>query len=135
MLEPSEKLSTALRSVFPKIRIALMSSDPEVHSAEGRDWHGLQDAIGMEPAFLTRPHFPPYMDGRIINIFNPSDDPAVNPQLIVCGNSFSDSTIEYLNEQAQWERMDIHIEPYNSVSLITLNKTLDYLKNISIRIF
>ena len=66
MLEPTEKLSAALRKAFPEIRIGLMSSDPEVHSAEGRDWHRLQDALGMNPAFLSRPHLPPYTQSRAL---------------------------------------------------------------------
>ena len=74
-------------------------------------------------------------DGRVINIFNPIDDPAVNPQLIVCGKNLSDCTIEYLDEQGQWQRMDIHIEPYRTAHQVTLDKTIDYLKNLLIRIF
>ena len=74
-------------------------------------------------------------DGRVINIFNPIDDPAVNPQLIVCGKNLSDCTIEYLDEKGQWQRMDIHIEPYRTAHQVTLDKTIGYLKNLLIRIF
>ena len=73
--------------------------------------------------------------GGIINLFNPIDDSAVNPQLIVCGKNLSDCTIEYLDEKAQWQQMDIHIEPYKTAHLVTLDKTIGYLKNLPIRIF
>lgn len=60
LIEPAHALRDAVKDASPETRLALMSSDPDTHSIEGRDWHALQDAIGFEPAFLTRPHLPPY---------------------------------------------------------------------------
>src|SRR5690606_39074781 len=33
---------------------------PGAHSSEGRDWKRFQQAVGYEPAFLTRPNMAPY---------------------------------------------------------------------------
>ncbi len=62
LLEPARKLQQAISQASPTTRLGLMSSVPDIHSAEGRDWTALQEAIGTEPKFLTRPHMPPYSE-------------------------------------------------------------------------
>ncbi len=57
---PLERLSKAIRQAAPDTRVALMSSNPDAHAAEGRDWPAFQQAAGCEPAFLTRPTMGPY---------------------------------------------------------------------------
>lgn len=67
LLEPAQKLYAAVQKANPKVRLALMSSGPDVHSIEGRDWHALQDAFGMEDGFMTRPHLGPYTEIRAMD--------------------------------------------------------------------
>ncbi len=67
MLEPLEKIKKAIKAVAPDVRVGLMSSVPDVHCVEGRDWHKMQKIIGFEPAFLTRPHLPPYTETYALN--------------------------------------------------------------------
>lgn len=62
MIEPAVKLHEAVKQANPSTRLALMSSHPDTHSIEGRDWHALQEALGFEPTFLIRPHLPPYTE-------------------------------------------------------------------------
>ena len=62
LLEPAVKLRAAVRAACPEVRIGLMTSNPDVHSIEGRDWPALQEAWGFEPAFLVRPNLPPYTE-------------------------------------------------------------------------
>ena len=62
LLEPARRLRQAITAANPGTRLALMSSGPDTHSIEGRDWHALQKALGDEPSFLTRPHLPPYTE-------------------------------------------------------------------------
>ena len=62
LLEPAHRLSDAIGKAHPNTRIGLMSSPPDNHSLEGRNWHTLQKIIGREPAFLTRPNMPPYTE-------------------------------------------------------------------------
>ncbi len=57
---PLERLSKAIRKAAPGTRVALMSSNPDAHAAEGRDWLAFQQAAGTQPAFLTRPTMGPY---------------------------------------------------------------------------
>ena len=64
LLEPAQRLRQEVAAVQPHVRLGLMSSTPDVHSAEGRDWEALQDALGRTPAFLIRPHMPPYTELR-----------------------------------------------------------------------
>lgn len=68
LLEPAVRLRQAVRQACPATRLALMSSTPDIHSIEGRDWHALQDALGFEPEFLTRPHLPPYAETTSIQV-------------------------------------------------------------------
>lgn len=61
--EPAEHLVAALQAVAPGIRIGLMSSIPDIHSIENRDWNALMRTF-TDPAdrYLIRPHMPPYTE-------------------------------------------------------------------------
>lgn len=59
---PAETVAQEVCRRAPNTRIALMSSDPDVHSIEGRNWLRLQEALGRNPDFLIRPHLPPYAE-------------------------------------------------------------------------
>ncbi|WP_377268670.1 hypothetical protein [Peterkaempfera sp. SMS 1(5)a] len=43
-------------------RIGLMSSEPAVHSVEGRDWSALFEALSIDGEAVHRPHFAVYSD-------------------------------------------------------------------------
>jgi len=43
-------------------RLGLMSSHPSSHSAEGRDWHALFDALSINGKVAHRPHYAAYGD-------------------------------------------------------------------------
>ena len=61
--EPARKLTAALKATKPDMRIGLMSSIPDVHSIEKRDWNGLMDIFtGDDERYLIRPHMPPYTE-------------------------------------------------------------------------
>jgi len=63
LLEPALKLADTVRKANPSTRLGLMSSVPDVHSAEGRDWYKLQNTLSpSELPFLIRPHLPPYTE-------------------------------------------------------------------------
>jgi hypothetical protein len=66
LLEPARKLRQAVQQASPETRLALMSSNPDDHCIEGRDWPALQEALGRTPAFLVRPHMPPYTEASPI---------------------------------------------------------------------
>ena len=67
LIEPAEAIRAAVQAVVPKTRFGLMSSVPDVHSVEGRDWPQMQKAWGDEPAFLIRPHMQPYSETPAIS--------------------------------------------------------------------
>ncbi len=61
--EPAEKLTAALKAAAPEMRIGLMTSIPDIHSIENRDWNGLMDVFTDEgERYLIRPHMPPYTE-------------------------------------------------------------------------
>lgn len=66
LLEPAHKLRKAVQNASPATRLALMSSVPDVHSIEGRNWGKMQEAWGYEPEFMIRPHLPPYTETRAL---------------------------------------------------------------------
>jgi hypothetical protein len=68
LLTPAQKLSAAVKNANPEVRLALMSSSPDTHSVEGRDWHAFQDAFGMNKGFLTRPNLGPYTETRAMDM-------------------------------------------------------------------
>src|SRR5690606_19755396 len=57
----------------------LMCSMPDQHSAEGRDWQKIKNAIGGGSEFLLRPHMPPYTQTRALR-----NTPAVLRQTLAC---------------------------------------------------
>lgn len=62
LLEAARTIGQAVRSVSEDIRTGLMSSLPQVHAAEGRDWHGiLRNLSGKNPP-VSRPHLPAYSE-------------------------------------------------------------------------
>ena len=67
LLEPAVKLHQAVQKANSSTRLGMMSSLPDVHSIEGRDWSVLQQALGNKPAFLSRPHMPPYTETPAIS--------------------------------------------------------------------
>lgn len=79
ILEPAQKLCDAIRTASPVTRTALMSSLPDQHSAEGRDWRLIQQAIGDDHGFMSRPHMPPYTEQWSVRV-----TPNVTRQTIAC---------------------------------------------------
>lgn len=66
LLQPARQLRAAVEAVAPAVRLGLMTSNPDIHSAEGRDWPLLQEALGKDP-FLCRPHVEPYTERPAID--------------------------------------------------------------------
>lgn len=58
----AEAMRSAVDRVAPQTRLGLMTSNPDVHSIEGRDWDELMDAISGPHHPLIRPGFPPYSE-------------------------------------------------------------------------
>lgn len=79
LLEPMNALRKAVHAAHPGTRLGLMSSRPDQHSIEGRDWAAMQQAVGNAPAFLIRPHMEPYTEERALRI-----TPAVTRQTLAC---------------------------------------------------
>ncbi|MFH0796225.1 MAG: hypothetical protein V2A65_04115 [Candidatus Omnitrophota bacterium] len=66
------RLRDAVKSVNPKARLGLMSSHPDVHSAEGRKWKSLFKALAINGRAVHRPNFAGYGEttgSSLINSF------------------------------------------------------------------
>lgn len=77
ILEPLRRMADAVRAASPQTRLGLMSSIPDIHSIEGRDWQLWAEALG-EP-LLLRPHLPPYTETPPL-----STPPVIARQTIAC---------------------------------------------------
>lgn len=62
MVELAEVIGTAVHKVAPETRVGLMSSGPETHCTEGRDWEKVLGNLAGETRPLNRPHLPAYND-------------------------------------------------------------------------
>lgn len=62
MLSAARAIARAVRAVDPDVRIGLMSSVPQVHAAEGRDWHALLKTLAAGAPPVCRPHLPAYQE-------------------------------------------------------------------------
>ena len=60
LLEPLRKVVSRMRDVSPSVQIGLMSGNPDLHAAEGRDWHLLQEVTANGSPFIGRPSMKPY---------------------------------------------------------------------------
>lgn len=67
LLEPARYIRKAVRAKTPHVRFGLMSSAPDVHSVEGRDWAMMQNAWGDKTGSLIRPHMQPYTETSAIS--------------------------------------------------------------------
>lgn len=63
-LEVAAGLAAAVGKVSGgRARLGLMTSDPRVHSFEGRDWHALFKALSINGEVAHRPHYAGYSEG------------------------------------------------------------------------
>ena len=52
------RIGELVRSVSPKTKVGLMSSSPENHAAEGRDWRGIHEGLSAGGEMINRIHLP-----------------------------------------------------------------------------
>lgn len=60
ILDLVEKIRIEVEKVSPQTKLALMTSQPEQHAAEGRDWLPLFEKLSGDKPFVARPHLPSY---------------------------------------------------------------------------
>lgn len=77
LLEPARFLQEKVQEANPEVRLGLMSSLPDAHSAEGRDWNLLGKAFSPGTPLLLRPHLPPYTETYALDV-----SPAVSRQTV-----------------------------------------------------
>lgn len=53
-------IAQAVDAVSPETRVGLMSSQPEYHALEGRNWHELFEKLSINQPATSRPHLPSY---------------------------------------------------------------------------
>jgi len=76
---PLARLAHQLHQEDPALRLGLMTSAPDQHSLEGRDWSRLPALLEEKEALLIRPHLPPYTQEN--PFFAP---PSVTRQTLAC---------------------------------------------------
>ncbi|WP_155287314.1 hypothetical protein [Lacticaseibacillus zhaodongensis] len=61
MKRVAAQIERAVHAVAPQTHLALMTSFPDWHAVEGRDWPGLFTALsGSQQTWVARPHLPAY---------------------------------------------------------------------------
>lgn len=61
MIDTAAQLEKRVHEVSPETNLALMTSFPDWHALEGRDWQNLFDKLsGSDHPFVVRPHLPAY---------------------------------------------------------------------------
>lgn len=60
MNELARAIANSVRSMSPTTKLGLMTSQPEWHAVEGRDWSCLFDSLSLEQPKIARPHLPAY---------------------------------------------------------------------------
>ncbi len=60
MKQVAHAIQKTVAKVSPTTRVGLMSSFPEWHAVEGRDWDGLFDELSGDHRRVSRPHLPAY---------------------------------------------------------------------------
>lgn len=62
LLSAARAIGEAVRGVSRQAKVGLMSSVPQVHAAEGRDWHALLYALAGGRSPVDRVHLPGYQE-------------------------------------------------------------------------
>ncbi|MBQ8146788.1 MAG: hypothetical protein IJ039_08385 [Clostridia bacterium] len=62
--ETADWIRHTVQTISPETRIAQMTSVPDAHSAEGRDWNNFLYSLCGEYSPIVRPHFGPYKEGN-----------------------------------------------------------------------
>lgn len=62
MVSAAQAIADAVRTVSPTVKIGLMSSVPQVHAAEGRDWGLLLGTLAAGQTPIDRIHLPAYQE-------------------------------------------------------------------------
>lgn len=62
MVELADIIGQAVHRISPTTRLGLMSSRPDVHCAEGRDWSSVLKGLATGTPMVNRPHLPAYSD-------------------------------------------------------------------------
>jgi hypothetical protein len=62
MVKLAQSIGESVHKVSPTTRVGLMSSNPEVHCAEGRDWKGILGGLAAGMPMVNRPTLPAYSD-------------------------------------------------------------------------
>lgn len=60
MIDVAQLVKKAVSNVSSDTRLSLMSSFPDWHAVEGRDWQGLFNALSGTQIRVSRPHLPAY---------------------------------------------------------------------------
>ena len=60
MNQLAEAIAQAVHAVSPETHVGLMSSQPEYHALEGRNWHQLFEKLSIDQPATSRPHLPSY---------------------------------------------------------------------------
>lgn len=66
LVEPARYLEQRVHAANPQVKLGLMSSVPDIHSVEGRDWAQLANAFSPSRPLQLRPHLPPYTELRAL---------------------------------------------------------------------
>lgn len=62
MVEAAQLIGDSVHRVSPGTKVGLMSSNPHVHCAEGRDWQGILSGLSAGNTMVNRPHLPAYTE-------------------------------------------------------------------------
>lgn len=67
LCETASRIEKAVHGIAPQTRVGLMSSAPQIHAAEGREWHRLLKALAGANKPVDRIHLPGYTEGAAWN--------------------------------------------------------------------
>ncbi len=80
LLEPLDRLKRAVYVASPSTELGLMSSMPDQHSIEGRDWGAIGRILSSDGhRFLLRPHLRPYTEEWMVRV-----PPSILRQTLEC---------------------------------------------------
>lgn len=60
MNETVSKIEHAVHNISPNTKLSLMTSQPEEHATEGRNWQEIFEKLSGNQPFVARPHLPSY---------------------------------------------------------------------------
>lgn len=126
LIEIANEIREVVHSISPATRLGLMTSDPQIHAAEGRNWRRLFSALAGDRQAVIRPHLPSYAEvpgivyWRGFNQISRTTAALVPDQVMICPE-LENFTYTLFNKSIAFQQFQLETSLLVGATGITMN--------------